>query len=153
LTPENVFCHRLSEIKAIAETASYCVGMVAAIAALLTYRRNSRTERAKWAIQLHHSFYESEDYKKIRDKLDTTADAPGVLKLVKDESGAFTDYLNFFEMVMLLTDTKQLPKADVLRLFRYYLRRLKQHPEVMKYLNNKEKDFDQLSRFLNETEL
>lgn len=148
-----LFDRALEIWKAIAQLASYCVGIFAALGALLTYRGNSQRERAKWAVQLYDKFYETEHYKQIRDKLDCAADSTDVLGLVTQEPPAFTDYLNFFEMVTFLAETKQLSKMDVLRLFQYYLHCLKQHTVVMKYLNDKDKGFEQLSGFLNETEL
>jgi hypothetical protein len=129
---------------------SYCVAMIAAIGALWTY---SQRERAKWAVQLYEKFYEGEVYKAVRNQLDCTPNATEVVQLVTQESSEFTDYLNFFEMVCFLAKTRQLSTKDVLSLFQYYLRCLKQHTAVMEYLNNKEKDFEQLSQFLRNTKL
>lgn len=139
--------------KSLAEIASFGVGMLAAIGALLTYRSNSQRERAKWAVQLYEKFYEGDRYKEMRDRLDCTSDAADVQKLVSQEPSIFTDYLNFFELVTFLAETKQLSKDDVLRLFQYYLHCLKRHKVVMKYINNKDKGFEQLSEFFNKTEL
>lgn len=121
--------------------------------ALWTYRINSRRERAKWAVQLFEKFYETDTYKVIRNELDCENDADGVKQLVTKEPGEFTDYLNFFEMVSFLADTKQLSEKDVLSLFRYYLRCLKRHPVVIEYLNKEDRDFEQLSKFLMNTTL
>ena len=99
--------------KTIAQVVSYGVAVVTAIAALMTYRGNSKRERARWAVQLYEKFYETERYKNIRDDLDCTANSTGVAALVKEESSAFTDYLNFFELVAFLASTKQLSESDV----------------------------------------
>jgi uncharacterized protein YdiU (UPF0061 family) len=145
--------HTLELGKSAAQLVSYCIGGVAAIGALLTYRSNSQRERAKWAVQLYDKFYEADHYKVMRDKLDYSSGASEIKQLVDEESSAFTDYLNFFELVTFLAETKQLSKSDVLRLFQYYLRCLKQHTAVMDYLNDSGKGFEQLSRFLNGTKL
>lgn len=123
--------------------------MIAAVAALWTYRSNSRRERAKWAVQLYDKFYETDHYKPIREKLDCAPDAAAdVVQLVTQESAEFTDYLNFFEMVSYLAKSRQLSKDDVLSLFQYYLQCLKRHDSVINYLENKDKGFEQLSGFL-----
>jgi len=145
----------LVEWTARLQVASYAVGMVtgivgicAAIVAVLTYRGNARRERAKWAVQLYEKFYETENYKRVRDELDSDANATAVTGLVSDEGSDFTDYLNFFEMVTALMKAKQLSKADVLSLFQYYLECLSRHDAVMRYLKNPAKGYETLSAFL-----
>ncbi len=139
--------------KAVAQPLYYTVAIVAAFGAYLTYRSNSRRERAKWAVQLYDKFYEGTRYKAVREQLDCASDSADVQKLVRDETPEFTDYLNFFELVAFLAETKQLSKDEVLRLFDYYLKCLKKHSAVVAYLNTKEKGFEQLNAFLIKTEL
>ena len=143
----------LQDCKTVAEIVSGIVGPVAAIIAVKTYRNNSQRERAKWAVQLHEKFYEDDRYKNIRELLDSDGNTPEVRKLVEEEAADFTDYLNFFELVSFLVETKQLSKADVLSLFHYYLRCLQLHSVVMKYLNKRDKGFEQLSEFFRTTKL
>jgi hypothetical protein len=131
---------------------SYGVAIVTTIAAVDTYRANSRRERAKWAVQLYEKFYESDRYKVVRDKVDS-ADEPAVKDLVNQEGAEFTDYLNFFELVAYLLATRQLSSSDVMTLFHYYLRSLKRHRSVMNYLNQREKGFERLSTLLDRTDL
>jgi hypothetical protein len=102
--------HWLGMSREFAQIASYCAATFAAGWGLWTYRSNSQRERAKWAVQLYEKFYEGDHYKAIRDKLDCASDAPEVAELVTQEAAAFTDYLNFFEMVTFLADTRQLSK-------------------------------------------
>ena len=135
--------------KVVAELVTCAVAVFTAIAALITYRSNSQRERAKWAVQLYEKFYEGEHYGRIRDELDCAADSAKVAALVEKESSAFTDYLNFFELVAFLAVTKQLSESDVLRLFQYYLHCLKRHKSVVKYLNDEDKGFEQLRGFIN----
>ncbi len=139
-------------LKAVLQLASYVVAIFAAIVALQTYLANSRRERAKWAVQLFEKFYESDHYKEVREKLDSTADQPPVKELVKQEGAEFTDYMNFFELVAYLAATKQLSSSDVMTLFEYYLRTMKRHRSVMDYLNRREKGFERLSTLLNSTD-
>ncbi|HUH62000.1 MAG TPA: hypothetical protein VLZ50_03335 [Terracidiphilus sp.] len=143
----------LDSWKTIAEIASYCIGIVAVVVAVGTYRANSRRERAKWAIQLYEKFYESDHYRTMRDNFDCSADGQAVRDIIESEDSAFTDYLNFFETVAFLVTRKQLSKDDVLSLFHYYLRCLKRHRSVMNYLNEREKGFEHLNEFLNKVEL
>ncbi|HEX4067547.1 MAG TPA: hypothetical protein VHZ09_16125 [Acidobacteriaceae bacterium] len=131
----------------------YFAAAIAALGALYQYWQNSRRERAKWAVQLYEKFYEANHYKSTREKLDCVPNAIEVAQLVAEESTDFTDYLNFFEMVGYLAKKKQLRTEDALSLFQYYLRCLKQHDEVMKYLGNKEKGYEQLREFLMDNNL
>jgi hypothetical protein len=133
--------------------ASYIVGIGAAATAALTYRSNSKRERAKWAVQLYEKFYENETYKNMRQALELDADLAAVQKLVVNEDTEFTDYLNFFEMVVGLAEDGQLPKDKVLRLFRYYLRCLKYHEEVTRYVSDPTKDYETLNAFLAEVKM
>ncbi|MGO9515681.1 MAG: hypothetical protein ACLPND_01420 [Candidatus Korobacteraceae bacterium] len=137
--------------KDAAQTASYIVAALAALFAVWTYYTNSRRERAKWAVQLYEKFFEGTLYKETRDKLDCELSSYSqeyLQKLVRDAPATFTDYLNFFELVSFLAETKQLARRDVLKLFDYYLRSLKGHAEVLRYINDKSNGFEQLSRFL-----
>ncbi len=121
---------------------------MAAILAVHTYYTNSRRERAKWAVQLYEKFYEGDRYKTMRETFDCDANSPEVRKVVQEESTEFTDYLNFFELVCFLVQTKQLRKSDVLDLFQYYMDCLVRHDGVLDYIRTH--GFEQLSRFLSE---
>lgn len=135
-------------LKTSLQLAYYLVAMVASIWALWTYRANSRRERAKWAVQLFEKFFERDSYKKVRDLLDCSSDDAAVKDLVEREGQEFTDYLNFFELVAILIEAKQISKSDGLSLFRYHLRCLKTHTSVMKYIDDPEKDYEKLRKLL-----
>ena len=146
--------HRLLQWwQSIAQPTYYTVGVFAAIFAVRTYRKNSKLERARWAVQLYEKFYEAHQYTKVRDTLDCDADVESVQELVSQEESEFTDYLNFFELVAFLAYTHQLSRDDVLRLFQYYMSCLKRHSVVMKYINDRTKGFEQLRSFLATTQL
>ena len=149
LGPSNLWLsnHALWRLSIFAQVLSYLVGACLAIVAVATYVSNSRRERSKWAFQLYEKFYEGTDYKRIRDLLDCDANAKDVVDLVEEEGAEFTDYLNFFEMVTALAEGGQLSRADVLRLFQYYLQCLKRHNSVMRYLNDPLNGFETLTRF------
>jgi hypothetical protein len=131
-----------------AQMVSYLAGAVAALTAVWVYKSNSRRERARWADSLYSRFYEREELKRIRDLLDCSAGEPQVSQLVTTEPSAWTDYLNFFELVAYLQSSKQLHKEDVDALFSYYLGCLKKHAEVVGYIRNKEKGYEYLRRTL-----
>jgi hypothetical protein len=130
------------------ETVSYIVAIVAAAGASWTYHRNSQRERAKWAVQLYEKFYEENRYKAMREAFDCDANSAEAQSIVEEEQTAFTDYLNFFELVCILVRNKQLRKADVLDLFQYYLGCLARHKAVVDYIGTH--GFEQLDRFLKE---
>ena len=132
----------------LVQIGSYIAGVFAAFWAVLVYRSNSRRERARWAESLYARFYEREELKVVRDLLDCAVGDKQVAELVRSESSAWTDYLNFFEFMAYLQSSKQLSKRDVEALFRYYLDCLKKHPEVAAYIRNKEKGYEHLRRIL-----
>jgi hypothetical protein len=148
----NPVCNTLEICKDIAAIASYVVGALTLVVGVLTYRGNSKRERAKLAYQLYEKFYEADRYKDVRDTLDCDADDPVVTELVAQQRPSFTDYLNFFEFITLLAETKQLLRSDVQTLFQYYLGCLRRHTKVMNYVNDDTKGFEQLKKFLNETQ-
>jgi len=84
----------------------------------------------------------------MRNLLDCEANGPPIQCLVNEEGSDFTDYLNFFELAVYLSETKQISKADVNGLFQYYLNCLNRHDAVKNYLNNDDNGFEQLKRFL-----
>lgn len=80
----------------ISQTAYYIVGSIAAVWALVVYRRNRRLEQSRWLSTFYDKFYESEKYKRVRDLLDSQK-ADEIRDMVEKEESDFTDYLNFFE--------------------------------------------------------
>ncbi len=134
--------------KDIAQLASYGIGIVAALWALWTYHVNSRRERARWAVQPYEEICEADRYKDIRNTLDEETETDEIRKLATNEPSAFTDYLNFFELVAILAKNKQLSRGGVLDFFDYYLRCLSRHPSVKKYIDTPAKGFQHLSEFL-----
>lgn len=144
----------LEHWKEVAQAISYVVGIVGAILAVTTYRSNSQRERARWAVQLYEKFFEGQLYKGIREALDRepSFDKQVLARIgnlaANEPTATFTDYLNFCELVSFLSETKQLSRSDVLKLFDYYLRCLTRHPEVLDYINAEDNGFEQLSRFL-----
>jgi len=68
--------------KAIPQVAYYIVAMIAAIAALVVYRRNHRLEQSRWLSSFYEKFYETDKYKRVRELLDskTTHDINELVK-------------------------------------------------------------------------
>jgi len=138
----------MSDWKDIAEAIYYVAATIAVLAAAWTYRRSSRLEQAQWASTFYEKFYESDRYKKVRNLLDCPTDLSEVDKLVEQEDSEFTDYLNFFEPVAVLTESKRLNRKDVEDSFGYYLNCLENLERVREYINNEEKGYEQLKDFL-----
>ena len=67
-----------------------------------------------------------------------------------EEFEAFTDYLNFFELVAYLASERQIKSKDVLVLFDYYLDCLSKHDLVMDEVEKKQESFEQLKELLKE---
>ena len=139
------------QLDAILKTAQICANVAAAIAALWAlgvYCSNARRERARWAESLYARFFEKSDLKEIREIVDTNADDPKVEELVSRETAAWTDYLNFFEFVAYLQESKQLSVKDVAALLGYYMECLKRHKCTKAYIRDKAKGFDYLRQLL-----
>ncbi len=118
--PHEIVAMPLESWKSIFEMAYYAFASGAVIGAYLTYRKNSRLEQARWASTFYEKFYETDRYKKVRDILDCPADLTEVNQLVNEEASEFTDYLNFFEHIVIFTEAKQLNGQDVEDSFGYY---------------------------------
>jgi hypothetical protein len=132
----------------IAKVVSYVGPTIAAFWALYVYWSGARRERTKWAESLYSRFFEKKELKEIREVLDCKPGSPEVATLVTKESPEFTDYLNFFELVAYLEESKQLKAKDVTALFEYYLDCLKKHQAVMDYIRAKSNGFEHLRRLL-----
>ena len=132
----------------IAGTIGALGTLVAALFALGVYQSNSRLERARWASSLYEKFFEKTDLKFMRDALDCAVDSDEVNQTVMREDPRFTDYLNFFEYIAFLKDSKQLQVSEVEGLFGYYLDCLRRHQNVRTYIANPEKGFEGLAKLI-----
>jgi hypothetical protein len=138
----------LEDWKNFFELLFYIVAIMSAGWAIITYRQNSRFERARWLSTLYDKFYEGETLKKVRRILDSPADSPEVNQLALQAEDDFTDYLNFFEYVLYLRESQQLRGPDVETLFGYYFECLKRHERVRSYIRDPANDYQTLRRFL-----
>jgi hypothetical protein len=135
----------------VLKTFAAFLALVTAFVAYRVYRFNSRLERAKWLNTLYERFYEKDELKKVRDILDCdSGESPAVDELVRSESKEFTDYLNFFEFVAVLSKSKQLAEGGVEDLFGYYLDCLAKSRQVRAYIADKAKGYEHLDRLLRE---
>jgi hypothetical protein len=97
---------------------------------------------------LYSRFFEKGELKQVRDILDCASDDEKVNALVTEEGSAWTDYLNFFELVAYLQESKQVAAEDVKALFEYYIGCLKRHRATMDYIRDETKGFKYLRRLL-----
>jgi hypothetical protein len=125
---------------------SYIAGASAAVSAVFVYRNNSRRERARWVESLYSRFFEKGELKQVRDILDCDSDDEKVNALVTEEGSAWTDYLNIFELVAYLQESKQVATEDVKAMFEYYIGCLKRHRASMDYIRDETKGFKYLRR-------
>ena len=96
---------------------------------------------------MFEKFYESDHYKDIRSKIDSTTiqqDVSGNSQLEEK----LVDYLNFFEFIASLWKLKQLKKNEVLMLFDYYLKNINRLDFLKLYIRNY--GFENLAAFLKE---
>ena len=96
-----------------------------------------RFQRLSWLHELFENFYNNDQYKGVRQKIDYEDVEQLLLLLDKSDShpqglqpeermqvDQFTDYLNFFEWIAFLKKKHQLGKDHVEALFGYYIDRL-----------------------------
>ncbi len=95
--------------------------------------------------ELYEKFYERPELKTVRDVLDGD-DKQRISEMVEKESKEFTDYLNFFEFLAYLSESKQITEKEMLGLFDYYLRNLQQNQQVLNYINDRTKGFEKLRK-------
>jgi hypothetical protein len=122
--------------------------LIVGMSAFWIYRRNSRLERARWAAELYKEFYQKVELKSVRDKLDCSTDADEVNQLVISETTEFTDYLNFFEYVLFLMNSKQLKRSEIEILFGYYLKCLQRHASVRNYIADPRSGYEGLAKLI-----
>jgi DNA-binding transcriptional regulator YiaG len=81
--------------------------------AVVTYRQSLKLQRARWVKELYEKFYEHSELKKVRNLLDSN-DIQQIRSMVEKEDPAFTDYLNFFEFLGYLWESKQVSEQEIL---------------------------------------
>ena len=109
--------------------------------ALRTFERDSKLRRTEWMYRLYEQFYESDRLKPMRRLIDY-APAEEIAALKADlEKGNFSeahealvDYLNFFEFIAVQVRRNNLSRSEVMDMFDYYIRRLKDHAFIADYL-------------------
>jgi hypothetical protein len=121
--------------------------------ALRTFERDSKLRRTEWIYRLYEQFYESDRFKPMRRLIDY-APAAEIAELEEDlKKGTFSvahealiDYLNFFEFIAVQIRRNNLSRSEVMDMFDYYIRRLKDHDFVVRYL--KPRGFENLDALL-----
>jgi hypothetical protein len=145
--------------------ATVVVGLTAVYAAIQginEYRNRTRAERMKWLEGFYERFFENTRFRVIRQMIDFD-DFQEILKLIERDRSPeasfdrpernlfddFTDYLNFFEMLVYLRSKGQILEEEVETMFGYYLRSLTRvtgGEEVLAYLERAK--FTNLRQFL-----
>lgn len=125
--------------------------------ALYQYRLSTRLKKAEWIESLHAKFFESANYKRIRGILDheKSADYADLKAAVLNTTDTaeqilltelLVDYLNFFEFIASLPGLVQLDDREIALLFDYYIRLLKRHDFVMRFIRTE--GFEKLASVL-----
>ncbi len=137
----------------VATALGGAIAILGAPFAYLTYLQSVRTRRAEWLSSLHESFFESERYRQIRRVLDykpeseynqlVQAVANGTHSPLIDE---FYRYLNFFELLSSLRGLGEISDDEIIALFEYDLRMLKEHDFIISDLPDQ--GFERLSKLL-----
>ena len=135
------------DLKLIGEVILWAATLGGGFWALWNYHKSAKLERAKWMKELYEKFYEHDELKKIRDKLDG-GNPKEISDLVVQECSCFTDYMNFFEFLAYLHESGQISLEEIRGMFDYYLRTLKENKHVADYIADPKKGFEKLQRLL-----
>jgi hypothetical protein len=129
---------------AISELLKALGGLIALLSfplALRTYRRSVKTRRAEWLASLHEKGFESDRYQDIRRVLDYHSEpefSALQLAITTQAHHPLADelyrYLNFFEFLAGLRGLGQISDEEIVGLFEYDLRLIKQHEFIMNAL-------------------
>jgi len=134
-------------LRAVVEIIGMTVTLAGGFWAIWTYRQSLMLQRAKWVEDLYDKFYEHSELKEVRNLLDSDDDQQ-IRSMVVKESPAFTDYLNFFEFLGYLWESKQIKAAEIRGLFDYYHRNLRRNEAVAAYIADPTKGFEKLQKLL-----
>jgi hypothetical protein len=145
----NKFIQFVATIRPALEFVAIVATPIGVFWGLHTYQRSVRLEKAKWMKELYEKFYERTELKGMRDILDGD-DTQKISEMVKSEDTHFTDYLNFFEFLGYLSESKQIGRNEILGMFDYYLRNLRDQPEVAGYIKRPDKGFEKLRALLSQ---
>lgn len=99
-------------------------------AAYLQYTKNTQIRSTELLISLYQKFYENKDLKGIRDWIDSSPiknleDFEKEREINKAFEEKLTDYLNFFQLMVVLKNSGQIKEIEIRQMFNYYLKLLK----------------------------
>ena len=134
-------------LRPVVEIIGVIVGLGGLLWAVWTYQQSLTLQRAKWVKDLYDKFYEHSELKEVRNLLDSD-DNQQIRSMVAKEGPAFTDYLNFFEFLGYLWESKQIKAGEIRGLFDYYLRNLRRNEAVAAYIADPTKGFEKLQKLL-----
>lgn len=111
--------------------------------ALWTYWGESKRRRSEWMYRLYSQFYESDRFKYMRRIIDYRPEEE-IAKLKSDietdegsaDHEALADYLNFFEFIAIQRSYGNIKTHEIMDMFEYYLRRMKEQAYLMTYIQD-----------------
>ena len=126
------------------------IALIGVYIAAINYRSQRIIKKGEWLKSLYEKFYENATYKEVRRWLDNKEIETKINlddNSISEDDEKFTDFLNFFEFIANLEDEGQISPKDVLNLFDYYLRKIKQSPICKQWI--KSYGFEKLEGLLN----
>ncbi len=140
----------LSEILTYVQPIAITVG---GLYAVFTYRGEAKRRRSEWIYRLYTQFYETDRFKRMRRLVDYAPEEE-IKRLTRhievnadsDLHEDFADYLNFFEFLAIQHSYGNVKRQEIMDMFEYYLRRLKEQDYIVAYLDTY--GFEHLSAFL-----
>ncbi len=130
----------------------YLIAIGTAAFSVWQYRENSKRERTKWLHELYRGLYGNQELQDILWSLETTNEEE-LKKLMKedDEFGSrFDRFLNFFHFVAVLHERKELEMKEVMSMFKFPLKLIRERNAVLEYVRVQEYEFKELCTLLDE---
>lgn len=138
----------LANVKDVVQIAVFVFGIWGAFQAYRTYRANFRLEQARWTVRMYEKFFEQHELKAVRDMLDCPPDSASATTLIEGQSAELTDYLNFFELLAILRESKQMGSVAIEDMFGYYLDCIQRQRVLVSYVTDDKNGFEKLNKYL-----
>lgn len=143
-----MFLPSVANVKDIVQIAVLPFAIWGACQAYKTYSANSRLEHARWTVRMYEKFFEQRDLKAVRDALDCPPDSSSAATLIEGQPAELTDYLNFFELLAILRESKQMSGGAIEDMFGYYLDCIQRQRVLVSYVGDDQNGFEKLNKYL-----
>jgi len=123
----------IQALKDWGQVAAYVVGIGAAALSYRQYRKNSARQRTLWIYDLYRRLWDQPSLRSMRLRIDN-GDLPSLDALDATQLADFDDYLNFFEFIGYLRQSKELRQGEIETMFDYSMKQIAEIDGISSYL-------------------